>query len=65
MSLYRIAWNTDHGEWLEATHLHFLRQTVETLNALYGTGTHWIEERIVTRAAQMMTEAIFLAGEGP
>lgn len=67
MNLYRITWaikdRRDHGEWFEAADLPFLHRTAGVLNARYGSGTHRIEERVVTRAAQMMAEAI-LTGEG-
>lgn len=62
MSLYRIAWaigaRQGHGEWFSATDLPFLHRTVGVLGARHGPGTHRIEERVVTRAAQMMAEAL-------
>lgn len=66
MSLYHIAWaigaRQGHGEWFGTTDLPFLHRTIGVLNARHGPGTHRIEERVVTRAAQMMAEAL-LAGE--
>ena len=72
MSFYRITWTIEarqgHGEWFGAADLPFLHRLVGTLNRRHGPGTHRLEERVVTRATQMMAEAILarenLASEG-